>query len=87
MLLVHYGEGERAESDVFLKEGMRAYEDIHLAVRGGVQKVFPALALLAARQQFDADARRLAKRRKRCVMLTRQNLGRREASRRASLEV
>src|SRR3974390_927405 len=77
VLLVDDGDREIAESDLVLKQRMRADDEIDLAECEAVEDVLPFAAALASGERGDADACSFRQRRYRIEMLARQYFRRR----------
>ena len=77
VLFVDHGQPQVVEGHARLEHGMRPDQHADAARRKIGQHGFPRLALVAAREQRDADAGRLGQRRQRGQMLAGEDLGRR----------
>ena len=81
VLLVDDGEGEVAEHHVRLEQRVRADEDVDLARGQAIEQVLARAALLAPREQGDAQAGLLGERRNRFQVLAREHFRRRHERR------
>jgi hypothetical protein len=76
VLLVDDDEAQIPERHIVLEQRMGAGHDLSLARCDARQDLFPRLSLLAAREQRDANARRIAELRQGRMVLAREDFGR-----------